>query len=446
MTYDGLSRLKTAQSCSFGAGCQFTYDYDALDNLTRVQSPGGIDRYYCYDARQQLTNLKSGPCTSGASVVGLGYDERGNLANKNGQAYVFDYGNRLREVTNKEGYRYDGLGRRVTAWQPTSGTVTVSQYSQAGQLFYDENTSTVLRNEYVYLSGSLLAKRETVWSATGATTVKYQHTDALGTPVAETDAAGAVIQRSEYDPYGRLNNRPLTNGPGYTGHYQDAATGLTYMQQRYYDPTIGRFLSMDPVTADANTGGNFNRYWYANNNPYRFTDPDGRETREMAYERGSGGKLPVKSPKDWLHKPLGYALGGILAAPIAAEAYLAAAAYPAAAATVTNVAAEASGVTGTAAAGATLLSRNPYVVRILENDRGVVEIVGQGAKGSITVVASVVKEGSKLILNGAHVDGLGKGTSSIRELRQLARALGELQGAESVVIKGVCQNYWCESG
>lgn len=48
------------------------------------------------------------------------------------------------------------------------------------------------------------------------------------------------------------------------------------MQQRYYDPGIGRFLSVDPVTADSVTGGNFNRYWYANNNPYKFTDPDGR--------------------------------------------------------------------------------------------------------------------------------------------------------------------------
>ena len=46
--------------------------------------------------------------------------------------------------------------------------------------------------------------------------------------------------------------------------------------QRYYDPTIGRFLSVDPVTAYSNPIGAFNRYWYANNNPYRFTDPDGR--------------------------------------------------------------------------------------------------------------------------------------------------------------------------
>lgn len=109
-----------------------------------------------------------------------------------------------------------------------------------------------------------------------AQTVEYIHTDALGTPVAVTDVNRTVIERSEYEPYGALLNRPISDGPGYTGHVMDAVTGLTYMQQRYYDPTLGRFLSVDPVTADGNTGGNFNRYWYANNNPYKFTDPDGR--------------------------------------------------------------------------------------------------------------------------------------------------------------------------
>ena len=48
------------------------------------------------------------------------------------------------------------------------------------------------------------------------------------------------------------------------------------MQQRYYDPAIGRFLSVDPVAAYSKKGILFNRYWYANNNPYKFTDPDGR--------------------------------------------------------------------------------------------------------------------------------------------------------------------------
>ena len=48
------------------------------------------------------------------------------------------------------------------------------------------------------------------------------------------------------------------------------------MQQRYYDPIAGRFLSVDPVTTDAKTGDHFNRYAYADNNPYKFIDPDGR--------------------------------------------------------------------------------------------------------------------------------------------------------------------------
>ncbi len=112
---------------------------------------------------------------------------------------------------------------------------------------------------------------------TFAQSIEYIHTDALGTPVAVTDADRNVLQVSEYEPFGKVLNRPVTDGPGYTGHVSDAATGLSYMQQRYYDPQIGRFLSVDPVTADGNSGGNFNRYWYANNNPYKFTDPDGRE-------------------------------------------------------------------------------------------------------------------------------------------------------------------------
>jgi hypothetical protein len=44
----------------------------------------------------------------------------------------------------------------------------------------------------------------------------------------------------------------------------------------------GRFLSVDPVTTDVGTGGNFNRYVYGNNNPYRFKDPDGRIAKEVA--------------------------------------------------------------------------------------------------------------------------------------------------------------------
>jgi RHS repeat-associated protein len=118
-----------------------------------------------------------------------------------------------------------------------------------------------------------------------AATIKYLHTDALGSPVAVTNdppATLTVLERSVYEPYGKLLSGPVKNGPGYTGHALDVATGLNYMQQRYYDPDIGRFLSVDPVTADSSTGANFNRYKYAANNPYTFIDPDGREEEAWA--------------------------------------------------------------------------------------------------------------------------------------------------------------------
>ncbi|AWH53839.1 hypothetical protein C1924_11975 [Stenotrophomonas sp. ESTM1D_MKCIP4_1] len=108
-----------------------------------------------------------------------------------------------------------------------------------------------------------------------AETVTYIHTDALGSVVAETDATGSVVKRYDYEPYGGIVGGPVADGPGYTGHVSDAATGLSYMQQRYYDPQLGLFLSVDPVSTHSNPK-HFNRYSYAYGNPYSFTDPDGR--------------------------------------------------------------------------------------------------------------------------------------------------------------------------
>lgn len=109
----------------------------------------------------------------------------------------------------------------------------------------------------------------------GRDRVTYIHTDALGSPVARTDAAGNLVSRTSYEPYGATASG-VTPTIGFTGHVNDARSGLVYMQQRYYDPVAGRFLSIDPVVTDANTGGSFNRYAYAINNPYKYIDPDGR--------------------------------------------------------------------------------------------------------------------------------------------------------------------------
>jgi RHS repeat-associated protein len=87
--------------------------------------------------------------------------------------------------------------------------------------------------------------------------------------------------RTRYEAYGGTAAGTVPNGIGFTGHVNDPDTGLVYMQQRYYDPIAARFLSVDPIVTDAETGKAFGRYDYANNNPYGFTDPDGRAGIEI---------------------------------------------------------------------------------------------------------------------------------------------------------------------
>ena len=177
-----------------------------------------------------------------------------------------------------------------------------------------EDYKNAKSQENVYLAGSIIAIRE--WAHSNVLSVKFQHTDALGSPIAVTNQAGVVIERNDYEPYGTIIGKPNYQGIGYTGHVQDAATGLTYMQQRYYDPRVGLFLSVDPVTALSSPVGMFNRYRYANNNPYRFKDPDGRlackagetcfgnpfETdpaRRFALDAGSGASDSYKKRRYW---------------------------------------------------------------------------------------------------------------------------------------------------
>jgi RHS repeat-associated protein len=282
MTYDGLNRLTAVASPMYGAAGAH-YAYDVLDNLTHVSVDGAQsrDQYFCYDTSTwRLTNIKTGSCL-GATVLGLGYDEQGNVANKSGTVYDFDYGNRLRSAsyagTTLESYRYDGLGRRVLSYSPSLGNI-LSMYASDGRLIFQQNQRTGLNIDYIYLGGSLVARRERN-NSTGIFANRYEHTDALGSPVAVTDGSQSVLERNEYEPYGKVIGASVKDGPGYTGHVADAQTGLDYMQQRYYDPSLGRFMSVDPVGV-TETGANFNRFWYGNNNPYRFTDPDGRQSKD----------------------------------------------------------------------------------------------------------------------------------------------------------------------
>ncbi len=300
MQYDGLDRLTHVGSPTFGNDTHHMYyTYDVLDNLKTWKNPGWTgnfirDDLYCYDVQNRLQFLRTGAanCSSGSATTAFQYDSRGNVSQKNGQAFDFDYGNRLREVIGVERYRYDAHGRRILAVNFATGNV-FSQYGHQGQLLYQKNqrVGSNLGIDHIYLAGSLIAQRE-VSLATGAETIKYQHTDALGSPVVVTNQAAQPIERVDYEPYGKAINTVASTGnnrPGYTGHVEDRASGLTYMQQRYYDAGVGRFLSVDPVTAYSGDLRFFNRYSYAFNSPYKFTDPDGRCS---SFIGGLVGSLP----------------------------------------------------------------------------------------------------------------------------------------------------------
>jgi len=275
MSYDGLGRLVLSSSPGFGGDGNLRYTYDVLDNIRTARLTGGKDHSYVYDAKNRLTNVMS---SQGATTMGLAYDVQGNLSLRNGQPFVFDMGNRLRSAPGPEAYRYDAGGRRVVATLQGSGAI-LSMYDGNGTIRRQHSERDGKSREYLYLGSLLVATLET--GSDGVVRPYYQHLDTLGSPVAVTDASGAVIERSYYDPYGELRNRPLKDGIGYAGHVSDSVNSLSYMQQRYYDPSLGVFLSVDPINGLQNPVAQFNRYRYANGNPYRFTDPDGRESEEQ---------------------------------------------------------------------------------------------------------------------------------------------------------------------
>jgi len=306
------------------------------ENLLSVPLGGVRSQQFWYDGRNQLTNVRD---DAGATVTGLAWDVQGNLLLRNGRKYDFDFGNRLREVQEAERYAYDAYGRRAVAYDD-QGQRLRALYSLAGKVVHEDRRGKGA-SEYIYVGGRLLATR-------GPTGVTWTHVDALGSPVAVTDGTGSVVERRRFEPYGAELGGQVKDGPGYTGHVSDSATGLSYMQQRYMDPQLGVFLSVDPVTAYEQPVEQFNRYRYANGNPYRFIDPDGQQAAERFVERHrndmEAGNGDVYKPL----QPFAIAVTGVMLAPVVAEVGMAALANPAAVATATEIGAGAAGVTGTA--------------------------------------------------------------------------------------------------
>ncbi|TAK55212.1 MAG: hypothetical protein EPO25_04735 [Gammaproteobacteria bacterium] len=257
-SWSGAAVLLAALVLSAPAGANVTAISDG--------SGGGASRTLSWDGLDRLT--QAGGLWGNASY---GYNAAGDPVSRNGSGYTWDAAHRLRAIASLASYGYDGHGRRIRE-TPQGGTTRYPVYDRDGRRLYTRGPNGEQRR-YV-LAGPLLVA-EDLYPASGSSSRQYLHSDALGSLIARSNSAGTRLTRHDYGPWGESVGA-TPDGPGYTGHESDPDSGLVYAQQRYYDPRIGRFLTPDPVAADAGTGANFNRYGYAKNNPYRYVDPDGR--------------------------------------------------------------------------------------------------------------------------------------------------------------------------
>lgn len=260
------------------------YHYDAQGRLVRVDdgASGAARESFTYDAASQRVASHAGPVAfdsmcrplqSGSSAYA--YDDLGNRAHVAGPEgttrYTWTGPNLLREVTTPNGtvarYFYDAFGRRVRK-QLADTSVT---YIWAGHHLVQElheGPAGVRTVEYLYFPGN---QHRPLAKCDGGR-VYYYHCDQLGTPILLTDAAVRRVWSASYAAFGSANveHQFIAQPLRFPGQYFDDETGLHYNRARYYDPTLGVYLSRDPLALAGENG-----YVYAGSNPINVIDPLG---------------------------------------------------------------------------------------------------------------------------------------------------------------------------
>ncbi len=250
-----------------GTGSNEAYQFDTLGNrITWSTDP--------LDSRRLLND----------GTYQYLYDDEGNLADKNEIAtgkittYQWDYRNRLVSVTSDSHvieYLYDAQDKRVGKKLDTSASLSASGVIQERYIYDGEDIALVvdaagtLVERYLYGDST-----DSVLAVERDGTISWSLGDRQGSVVDLVDEDGTVLNHFVYDSFG---NRTQTSGVefryGYTGRELDTETGLYYYRARYYDPTVGRFISEDPVGFGA---GDTNLYRYVGNNATNYTDPTGK--------------------------------------------------------------------------------------------------------------------------------------------------------------------------
>ncbi len=263
-----------------------TFGYDEINRLTSATGPYGSHTY----SYNEIGNLSFNPLvgnytypTSGTGSVrphavstagsnSYGYDNNGNMTSGAGRTLTYDFENRPTSIASNNGVIttmvYDGDGGRV---KKIAGTTTVRFI---GKLYECENTTCV---KYIFAGEQRIAIKQV---SNGL--VDYYHSDHLGsTSVITNGTTGAQEENITYYPYGatRTNTSgttPPTDVPyKFTGQELDSSTGLYFYGARYYDATLGRFISPDTIVEAPGHPQTLNRYTYVGNNPLRYTDPTG---------------------------------------------------------------------------------------------------------------------------------------------------------------------------
>ena len=247
LIYDDLDRLVTTTGGQ-GIGSS-SITYDGLGNIGTYSNNSSSDPHnlnYSY-TNNRLTSITGTGSADYDFSRSDSYDARGNVTHNGKRAFTYNLANQMTDSGSSH-FTYDGYNRRIKSVKD-NGKTEYTMYSQSGKLLYRETDQGGIN--YIYLNDKLVAKEGAV-------------------------SADSIMN---YKPYGD-SIEDQKDDVGYTGHKFDTDLGLSYMQARYYDPVIGRFYSNDPVGTLGHLYGSngihgFNRYAYANNNPYKYIDPTG---------------------------------------------------------------------------------------------------------------------------------------------------------------------------
>ncbi len=275
-TFDSLgNRITESRIRGTLKNTQYTY----YQNTNRLKSNG--QWYFNYDANGNL--VARGTDATWNSTT-LRYDF--SLSSGELYRYGYDLSNRLvsveRSASGTDGlallvrYTYDIRSLRVMT--DRNGAKSWTQFDPAGDIIWKEDESGTIK--YVQALDQTWAEVRT--DDTGNHTY-FHHLDHVGTTEAITDSTGYLVWDASFDAYGNTlrQNGSITFTPSYTGRELDIDTGLYYLNARWYDPELGRFITEDPIRDGENW------YGYVRNNPLRYVDPTGLEpTLDWLHEEG----------------------------------------------------------------------------------------------------------------------------------------------------------------